>query len=283
MQQRRDPGRAGSVPSPSAAPPSMPAVPPAFWGRSTDAAAGLSIVQLIESGTVDARTAALTWLTLERHGSVLVAAMPQRAGKTTLLGALLELLPPSQARVHLAGTAETFAFLRETAPRDTLLLANELSSHLPIYLWGAQAIGAFEAVADGYAIAGTLHADSADDAIALLRDDCGIPAAQLARIDLIVVIRVAADGERITARRVAGAYRTLPGTAGPDTAPLVAWDPSTGRWEHDSGAEAAIAGPDLDARATLLTDLARRGIRGNAAVRAALADFRRAQKNGDRP
>jgi len=214
---------------------------------------------------------------------VLVAAMPQRAGKTTLLGALLDLLPPSQGRVDLAGTSETFAFLVEAAPGETLLLANELSSHLPIYLWGAQAIRAFEAVAGGYAIAGTLHADSADDAIALLRDDGGIPPTQLARIDLIIVIRVAADGERITARRVAGAYRTLPGTTGPDTAPLVEWDPATVRWRHETEAEAALVGPDLDSRAALLTDLARRGIRGNAAVRAALADHHLTQMNGDRP
>ena len=248
-----------------------------------DAPAGLSIVQLIESGTVDARTAALVWLTLERHGSVLVAALPQQAGKSTVLGALLDLLPPSGACVHLAGTAETFAFLRETTPRDTLLLANELSSHLPIYLWGAQAIRTFAAVADGYAIAGTLHADSAGDAIALLRDECGIPAAQLARIDLIVVIQVTAEGEQITERRVAGVYRTLPGTAGPDTAPLVTWDPTTARWEHDGGAETALAGPDLDARATLLTDLARRGIRANSAVHAALAEFHTSKMNGVRP
>lgn len=248
-----------------------------------DAPAGLSIVQLIENGTVDARTAALAWLTLERHRSVLVAALPQRAGKTTLLGAILDLLPPSQRRVHLAGSTETFAFLAATAPADTLLLANEISSHLPIYLWGAQALRAFEAAADGYAIAGTLHADSADDAITLLRDDCGIPAAQLECIDLVVVIRVAAEGERITERRVAGAYRTLPGTAGPDTAPLVEWDPAAGRWKHHSDAEAALAGDDLAARAAFLTELVQRGIRGDAAVRAACAEVHAAQKIGVRP
>jgi len=257
-------------------------MPPAFWGRTADTPAGLSIVELIESGDLDARTAALAWLTLERHGSVLIAALPQRAGKTTLLGALLDLLPPSQARVHLAGGAETFAFLGTTEPKRTLLVANELSSHLPVYLWGAQAIRAFAAVANGYAITGTLHADSAEGAIALLRDDCGIPAAQLARIGLIVVIAVVGEGERITARRVAGAYRTLPRTAGPGTKPLVEWDPATERWRHEPDDESALAGPQLDPRAAFLTDLARRGIRGSAAVRAAVADFHLEHKNGDR-
>ena len=282
MQQRRDPGHAGPAPSADAATPPVPKMPPAFWGRTADTPAGLSIVELIESGDLDARTAALAWLTLERHGSVLIAALPQRAGKTTLLGALLDLLPPSQARVHLAGGAETFAFLGTTEPKRTLLVANELSSHLPVYLWGAQAIRAFEAVAGGYAIAGTLHADSAEGAIALLRDDCGIPAAQLARIGLIVVIAVVGEGERITARRVSGAYRTLPRTAGPGTKPLVEWDPATERWRHERDDEAALAGPELDARTAVLTDLASRGIRAGAAVRAVLADFHLAGKNGDR-
>lgn len=284
MQQRRDPASAGSVPAANV---EAPAAPAAFWGRSDEAPAGLSVIQLIERGMLDARTAALLWLVLERHRSLLVAALPQRAGKTTLLGAILDLLPPSRSRVHLAGTAETFAFLRTTTPGDTLLLANELSSHLPVYLWGAQAIRAFEAVAGGYAIAGTLHADSADNAIALLRDDCGIPAAQLARIDLIALIRVVADGEHITERRVIGVYRTLAGTAGPATVPLVEWDPAAGRWHHATEAEATLAGDDLATRAALLTDLAGRGIRGNAAVRsavgAAVAGPPAGQNNGDRP
>lgn len=279
MQQRRDPARAGSVP---AADVEAPSAPPTFWGRTADAPAGLSIVQIIASGTLDARTAALAWLCLEQHRSVLVAALPQGAGKTTLLGALLDLLAPTH-RVHLAGTAETFAFLGDTTPDDTLLLANELSSHLPIYLWGTQARRAFDAVAGGYAIAGTLHADSADDAMTLLRDECGIPASHLARIDLIIVIHITTEGERIIERRVSGAYRTLPGTAGPNTAPLVEWDPATGGWRHDTAAEAALAGTDLDTRAAFLADLVRRGIRGNAAVRTAISDLRAVQKNGVRP
>jgi len=263
-----------------------PSAPPTFWGRTANAPAGLSIVQIIASGTLDARTAALAWLSLEQHRSVLVAALPQGAGKTTLLGALLNLLAPSH-RVHLAGTAETFAFLADTTgdttPGDTLLLANELSSHLPIYLWGTQARRAFDAVANGYAIAGTLHADSADDAMTLLRDECGIPPSHLARIDLIIVIHITTEGERIIERRVSGAYRTLPGTAGPNTAPLVEWDPAAGGWRHDTAAEAALAGTDLDTRAAFLTDLVRRGIRDNAAVHAAVSDLRAAQKNGVRP
>ena len=264
MQQRPDPGAAGSVPAASAL---RPTPPPTFWGRTADAPTGLSVIQLIERGLLDARTAAHAWQTLERHGSVLVAAMPQRAGKTTLLSALLDLLAPTQRLVYLGGLAETFDFVREGTPKNTLLVANELSSHLPVYLWGEPAKRTFALVAGGYAIAATLHADSADDAIALLRDDCGIPAEELARIDLIIVIKVVGEGDQISDRRVSGVFEC---------------DSGTGRWLHAADADGAAAA-GLDARTVFLTDLAARGIRANAAVRAAAAEHHSVRQNGERP
>jgi len=255
----------------------------AFWGRSTEVPAGLSIVQIIERGTIDTRTAALAWLTLERHGSLLVAALPQRAGKTTVLSALLDLLPPSVHQVHLAGMAETFAFVDGTTPAKTLLLAAELSSHLPVYLWGAPALRAFELVAEGYALAGTLHADSADAAMSLLRDEGGIPAAHLQHLDLILVIGVTGEGEQITGRRVTGAYRTVPGTAGPATAALVEWNAAGQRWQHHRVAEEEAAGSGLDRRIAFLDDLVARGVREISAIRAAAAEAHTTEKNGDRP
>lgn len=264
MQQRPDPGAAGSVPAASAP---APAPPASFWGRTADAPTGLSIIQLIERGLLDARTAARAWQTLERHGSVLVAALPQRAGKTTLLSALLDLLAPTQRLVYLAGLSETFDFVRDGTPETTLLVANELSSHLPVYLWGDPAKRTFTLVAGGYAIAATLHADSADDAIALLRDECGIPTAQLARIDLIIVITVVGEGDQISERRVSGVFEQ---------------DADTGRWRHAADAGGATAA-DLDARTAFLTDLAARGIRANGAVRAAAASRHSVEQNGERP
>lgn len=264
MQQRPDPGTAGSGTTASAP---AHAPPPTFWGRTADAPTGLSVIQLIERGLLDARTAARAWQTLERHGSVLVAAMPQRAGKTTLLSALLDLLAPTQRLVYLAGMSETFDFVGEGTPGNTVLVANELSSHLPVYLWGEPAKRTFALVAGGYAIAATLHADSADDAIALLRDDCGIPAEELARIDLIIVIKVVGEGDQISDRRVSGVFE---------------WHSGTGRWRHATDTGGATAA-DLDARSAFLTDLAARGIRANVAVRAAAAERHSVEQNGERP
>jgi flagellar protein FlaI len=76
----------------------------------------LSIVELIRRGTLDAELAALLWLLVEARLPVIVGATPQRAGKTTLLVALLDFLPPGAQVVTLGGFEETFDWLPEARP-----------------------------------------------------------------------------------------------------------------------------------------------------------------------
>jgi hypothetical protein len=215
------------------------AIPIAWWGWSWEPPVPMSVAELVDARDLDARTAALCWLVLAGHGSLLVAAEQPHSGKTTTLTALVDLLPDRFARVYLRGGAETFDFLGRSRPSETLLLANELSSHLPVYLWGAKAVRAFAALGAGYAIASTLHADSAEDAVAQLRDDLGVDAGDLARVDLLAVMRLGRDLEGI-ARRVVTVHRLANG--GPDLVPLVTYDPRTDTWTHDRDAEAALVG-----------------------------------------
>lgn len=241
------------------------ATPVAWWGWSWEPPVPMSITELVAAGDLDARTAALAWVVLAAHGSVIVAAEPPHAGKTTTLTALLDLVPARVARAYLRGGAETFDFLGRTDPSTTLLLANELSPHLPVYLWGAKAVRAFRALREGYALAATLHADSAAEAVAQLRDELGIAAADIARIDLIVVMR---------RRRVASVHRIAADGA---LIPLV-----DDAWRHDRAAEAGLVAERLGRSAAAaeraiatrtlhIADLARRGIFGSGEVIAALA------------
>ena len=269
------------------------AVPVAWWGWSWEPPVPMSVTELIAAHDMDARTAALCWLVLEGHGSLLVAAERPRSGKTTLLTAFCDLLPDAISRVYLRGGSETFDFLA-LSPARTLLLANELSSHLPVYLWGDQAVRAFRALREGFALGSTLHADSAVEAIAQLRDELGVAAGDLARIDLLLVMRVD-DAPDAPARRVVTVHRLAPGREGPRAIPLVAHDPQRDRWAHDPEAEAALvaarhalsqddAEHELRARASRLRDLA-------AAATFAMPDVRRALRpsasapstEGDRP
>lgn len=70
-----------------------------------------SVAQLIVAGTLDADLAATLWLMIEGHVPLVVAAGPRLTGKTTLLHALLDFLPPDIGTCEIAGRAEDFSWL----------------------------------------------------------------------------------------------------------------------------------------------------------------------------
>lgn len=238
-------------------------IPIGWWGWNWEPPIPLSITQILSAGNLDVRTAALCWLVLESHGSMLIAAEEPHSGKTTTLTALLDLLPRDVRRVFIRGWAETFDYLRHADPTRTLLLANELSSHLPVYLWGPKAVETFRTLRRGYALASTLHADSAEEAAAQLTEELGVEPADLARIDLLLVMRMYRVGSQYgaIARRVVSVHRLIPGLAGePILVPLVEWDRVRDEWRHDESAELELlclrrGGP----LGTLTAELARRG------------------------
>ena len=251
------------------------ATPVAWWGWSWEPPVAMSIAELVAAGDLDARTAALAWVVLAEHGSLLVAAEQPHAGKTTLLTALLDVVPSRVTRVYLRGGGETFEFLDRGHAATTLLLANELSSHLPVYLWGAKAVRTFHALRDGYVLAATLHADSVAEAIARLRDELGADAADLARVDLLVVMRQ---------RRVTSVHRVAGGAT---AQPLV-----DAAWRHDRAAEAELVAERLGrsslaaeraiaSRASHIADLAGRGVFGREDVIAALGPLNDLNDEGE--
>jgi hypothetical protein len=263
---------------------SLDQVPPAaWWGWSWEPAVPLSVTELVAARDIDARTAALTWLVLAGHGSVLVAAKQPHAGKTTLLTALLDLVPAGVTRVYLRGGAEAFEFLDRTPPGKTLLVANELSADLPVYLWGPNAVRTLRALRDGYALASTLHADSAADAIARLRDELGADPDDLGRVDLLLVIRQ---------RRLVSTDRLRAAHAGPIAEGLVRHDLATDGWTHDRAAEASLVGDRhgwtteiaeraIAHRADRIADLVDCGVFGIASVKAALSPLNDLDEGGD--
>jgi len=261
-------------------------MPVGWWGWNWEPPVPMSIAQLLEAGNMDARTAALCGMTIESHGSMLIAAEQPHSGKTTTLTALLDFLPNATRRVFIRGWAETFDFLGQTRPDATLLLANELSSHLPVYLWGPKAVRVFETLRRGYALASTLHADSCDEALAQLVGELGVHRSDLARVDLLMVMRIYATTGGGYARRVVSVHRLVPRGGTVAALPLVKHDERADSHEHDESAEidllhslrqsadrAGLA-EELDRRSEHLTDLLGRGCRAIPEVRAALASYR---------
>jgi hypothetical protein len=164
----------------------------------------LSMAQIIAMRSVDVETVALIWLLLE-HGASLTVAGPTDpqpgVGKTTTLNALLQFLPEGTGRLYMSGMYENFAFTRvpDIDPATTYVLCNEVSDHLPIYMWGRIARRYLTLPAQGYHIATSVHADTIDDVISMYRHDLHLTPEEVRRLGLVINIGLA--GRVYPARR----------------------------------------------------------------------------------
>jgi hypothetical protein len=213
-----------------------------------------SIVWLIADGTLDAELAAELWLLIEARVPLIVAAGARGTGASTLLAALLDFLPAATRVVELAGQTETFAWFPQASelgwpgkpeegpavqpvrPDTTVLLAAELSEHLPESTWGAAARVAVRAASIGYGLATTMYADTLEGIFATLQaPPVGLSEDECSHLGVVLIMRrvdedrrriVAAHYVRPIARDVHGHVQRL----GP--AVLATWDPLSDRQEH---------------------------------------------------
>ena len=159
----------------------------------------MSVVQIAGSGSIDLRVMATLWAVVSRRGSVMLASEAPQAGKTTTLSALVDFLPENTVGVFLRGSWGDYRWTDEYGPDRAYLLINEMSDHLPIYVWGRNAKGALELAGRGYGLGATMHADSLDEALEALRDGVGASDTDLA--GLTVYLQFSAY------RTPAGTYR----------------------------------------------------------------------------
>ena len=173
--------------------------PVGWWGPPGRPPSPLSIVALLRAGTLSPRLAAGVWALLEWGGSLIIAAGPQRAGKTTILTALLSLLPHDTPAYYTQGDGESFAGLPRPprANGPTFILINEISDHLPTYSWGPPVQAAFALLAQGYSLCGTMHSERVEECLRQLRHGCGVPAEQLTGCDLIMTLTLEPNRRRV--------------------------------------------------------------------------------------
>ncbi|HEY4383551.1 MAG TPA: hypothetical protein VGN34_03615 [Ktedonobacteraceae bacterium] len=153
----------------------------------------LSVAQIIALGSVNVETAALIWLLLENGVSLTVAGPtdPQPGvGKTTTLNALLQFLPEGTGLAYMSGMYENFSFTRlpDIDPARTYALCNEVSDHLPIYMWGRVARRYLSLPAQGYHVATSVHADTIDDVLAMYQHDLRLSTDDIRRLGLVINI-----------------------------------------------------------------------------------------------
>jgi hypothetical protein len=281
--------------------------PEGWWGYHWAPPNPMSAVELIATPALDSRLMATLWAVVHRRRSVMLSSEAPQAGKTTLLSALVDFLPDDTTGIFVRGWWEDYDWLDEIEPGTGYLLINEMSDHLPIYVWGRAARGALMLAGKGWGLGATMHADSLDEALDSLRGHLGATDADLAgltiylqysayltpagmyrRVEEAWHLRLDDDGSLAPVRLAAidgGRSPSLTGAQRLPEPPMLAGD--DGRSEraliHDPAAYAVLAQSlggepgafesELNERATYLEDLAGRGICDPPSVAAAVRAY----------
>lgn len=208
-----------------------------IYGLNQRGGRPLSLLDLVQANTVDLPVAAYLAGAVSAGASLLTAARPGNAGKTTVLAALLAFLPPGRRII----TVDDERALRGV-PAGSCLLAHEIGSG-PYYgyLWGTGARRFFERIGPGVSAASCIHADTPDELRGILCGPAvGISGEGFAAIDLLVFLRLeyTRSGAR---RRVASVYEA-DGSAGhrqivgwDERTDAFAWQGAPGRWAERAG------------------------------------------------
>ena len=165
--------------------------------------AGLSLEDLVANGTMSAAIAATLRRAVEAHRSFLVIALPRMAGKSTVGKAMLDIARRKKMPIRELGADGTDVDALAGEARGGYLYVPEVSRY-PVtegYVWGAPVRQAFAAIKDRTALSTALHADSAEDALDILRAN-RVPARDLSYLDLIVHIRSLGEDWRNPVQRV---------------------------------------------------------------------------------
>ncbi len=261
--------------------------PESWWGwHGWDQPQPLSIVEILQAGTMPSRLAAAFWLGLERGASFVFAADPPGAGKTTVLTALLAFAPPDTVAYFTRGWGETFELPPSSDSHPTYLLVNEMSDHLPVYSWGPYVVRCFELLAEGYSLCTTVHADTVEAVIEQLEAEAGVPREHLARLTFVVPLAVAQREGRIL-RRVRDVGLLGPGEGKLAVQRIATWDERRDAFAvlQSAGQRAALAGrigmqpkafdAELKRRQAFLERLVADGVTTLSGVQDAIDDFRR--------
>lgn len=186
--------------------------------------AGPTFDDLIANRTLTPQIAAGLIAAARAKRSFLVFAQPRLAGKTTLQELMLA-HAPAGTPVRTVGIDgdDVEALAREAQGGYLVIPEIAREAARPGYIWGEPVRAAF--AARGCSLAVVLHADSADEAVAIIRENA-VPDADLGRLELLIHLRSLGNWEEPTRRVVAHIHE------GVGTRHLLhRWDEATDRFE----------------------------------------------------
>jgi len=152
----------------------------------------LTLVDLIEAGTVDLPLAACLAAVMRTGASLLVGAQPGGAGKTTIMCALLNFLPNHTVIRPVESPTSLRLNPQDATPGATCFLAHEIGSGpYYAYIWGETARTFFHLAAQGHTVATNLHADTLEQTRDQLCHQNGVDEAHLTSVGLKLFIGTA--------------------------------------------------------------------------------------------
>ncbi len=167
----------------------------------------LSVVDLVEAGTLTRDLAAYALATIGAGASFMVGARPGGAGKTTVMGALLNLVPAHVTLTDAADESVIEQGLREQAPRRCYVCHEIGNGSYHAYLWGQALRRYFKLPSAGHMIATNLHADTLEQARDQVCGDNDVPASDFRRMNLLFFLAVE-SASRSVRRRIVSVWES---------------------------------------------------------------------------
>jgi len=152
----------------------------------------LSIVDLLQAGTVSLDMAACAMRAMHQGASLLTGARPGGAGKTTLMAAILALAPPGLAILTVDSPQVIQDGLQRPAAESACYLAHEIGSgDWYGYIWGRDVARFFSLIGGQRRIASCLHADTLEELTSILTSPpLRVSPEALAQVGLILFMHV---------------------------------------------------------------------------------------------
>ena len=156
----------------------------------------LSLVDLLEADTLTLGLAGFLVERIEAGASWLVGARPGGAGKTTVMGALLAMLPDG-VPVHLSTSGGHW---RAAEPGECIVGYELSPGFYDAYVWGEDVAALTRRGLAGCRIVSNLHADTVAEAREQIVDQCGATEAGFRSFSIFLPIAIGSGLGRNTRR-----------------------------------------------------------------------------------